>query len=199
MIPMITVNLLDWREARRENRKQQFFKALGGAAVVAAGIVFLTLTYYGNAIERQQQRNAFLQAQIKEVDKQIVEIKELERVRDDLISRMRIIEELQQSRAQIVHYFEQVVTTLPEGVHLSTLKQAGKTTTVDGVAESNGRVSAYMVNLDASEWFNDPRLVVIKTATQDRRRNADFTLTFRTVTPQGELETEEEFDEQAGP
>ena len=144
-------------------------------------------------------RRIGLQAQIKEVDKQIVEIKELERVRDDLITRMRIIEELQQSRAQIVHYFEQVVTTLPEGVHLSTLKQAGKTTTVDGVAESNGRVSAYMVNLDASEWFNDPRLVVIKTATQDRRRNADFTLTFRTVTPQGELETEEEFDEQAGP
>lgn len=193
---LIRINLLDWREARRESRKQQFFKALGGAALVAVGIIFLTLFYYGKAIDNQQARNRYLQAQIAEIDKQIKEIKELERLRDNLVTRMRIIEQLQQSRAQIVHYFEQVAQTLPEGVHLTSLKQSGKTTTINGVAESNGRVSTYMVNLDESDWFDDPRLVVIKTASQDRRRAADFTLTFKTETPGGEAGDDETLDEQ---
>lgn len=183
MDQMLRINLLDWRDARRELRKQQFFKALGGAAVVSAGIIFLVLQLYGSAIDQQQQRNRYLKDQITQVDKQIKEIKDLEKTRDNLITRMRIIEELQQSRAQIVHYFEQVVKTLPEGVFLTSLKQHGTDTTVNGVAESNGRVSSYMVNLDGSKWFNDPRLVVIKTNKKNLRRAADFTLTFKTVTP----------------
>lgn len=188
----LQINLLDWREERREHRKQQFFTALGGVALISAGLIGLVLFYYGGQIEHQEQRNRFLQAEIKKIDKQIKEIKELEKVRDNLITRMRIIEQLQQSRAQIVHYFEQVAETLPDGVHLSSLKQAGKTTTINGVAESNGRVSTYMVNLDDSDWFDDPRLVVIKTKSQERRREADFTLTFRAITPKEQDETDEE-------
>jgi len=201
MSSMIRINLLDWREARREHRKQQFFTALGGAAVITAAILGLIWSYYGSAIDHQESRNRYLKEQIAQIDKQIKEIKELEKVRDDLVTRMRIIEQLQQSRAQIVHYFEQVVETLPEGVHLTSLKQAGKATTINGVAESNGRVSTYMVNLDESAWFDDPRLVVIKTISQQRRRAADFTLNFKTVTPKDDGETEEDFDfdEQASP
>lgn len=183
MSAMITINLLDWREARREARKTRFFGAMGAAAVTSAAIVFLTWSGFNQAIENQNQRNRFLKEEITKVDRQIKEIRELEKVRDNLITRMRIIEELQQSRSEIVHYFDQVVETLPEGVYLTSLKQNGDTTTVNGVAESNGRVSSYMVNLDDSPWFGDPRLVVIKSLDQDRRRFAEFTLTFKTVTP----------------
>lgn len=183
MTQMITINLLDWREARREQRKQQFFIALGGGALASAALVFLAIFLFNNAIGNQQDRNSYLKGQIAQVDKQIAEIKALEKTRDALVTRMRIIEELQQSRAQIVHYFDQIVETLPDGVYLTSLQQHGDRTTLNGVAESNGRVSAYMVNLDESAWFDDPRLVVIKSSNQGRRRYANFTLTFKTVTP----------------
>lgn len=186
MAAMITINLLDWREARREARKRRFFATLGLAAAISAGVVLLAWSWFNGAIEYQNQRNQFLEDEIAKIDRQIQEIRELEKTRDNLITRMRIIEQLQQSRAQIVHYFDQVVETLPNGVYLTSLKQNGDTTTVNGVAESNGRVSTYMVNLDDSPWFDDPRLVVIKSMSRDRRRFADFTLTFKTVTPKPE-------------
>lgn len=189
MPKMITINLLDWREARREARKNRFLVTLGVAAAISAGIVLLAWSWFNQAIDYQNQRNKFLQDEIAKVERQIEEIRELEKVRDNLITRMRIIERLQQSRAQIVHYFDQVVETLPNGVYLTSLKQNGDTTTVNGVAESNGRVSTYMVNLDDSPWFDDPRLVVIKSLNQDRRRFASFTLTFKTVTPKPGEET----------
>lgn len=186
MPEMITINLLDWREARREAREKRFLGTLGAAAAISAAIVLLVWSGFNQAIERQNQRNRFLQDEIAKIDRQIEEIRELEKVRDNLITRMRIIERLQQSRAQIVHYFDQVVETLPDGVYLTSLKQNGDTTTVNGLAESNGRVSTYMVNLDESPWFDDPRLIVIKSVSQDRRRFANFTLTFKTVTPKPE-------------
>jgi type IV pilus assembly protein PilN len=198
MIPMITINLLDWREERREQRKQRFFTVLAAVGLVSAGIVGAGWFGYNSAISGQQARNAYLQDEIKLIDKQIEEIKELERVRDNLITRMRIIEQLQQARTEIVHFFDQAVDTLPEGVHLTSLKQSGKGTTIDGVAESNGRVSTYMVNIDDSDWFADPRLVVIKSKSENRRRYADFTLNFKSVTPgkSEEEEYESSFDEE---
>lgn len=192
MPAMITINLLDWREARREARKNRFLGVLGLAAVLSAGVVLLVWTWFNQAIDYQNQRNQFLQDEIVKIDRQIAEIRELEKVRDSLITRMRIIEQLQQARSQIVHYFDQVVETLPEGVYLTSLNQKGSTTTVNGVAESNGRVSTYMVNLDESPWFDDPRLVVIKSLNRNRRRFADFTLTFKTVTPKPEDLAEEQ-------
>lgn len=196
MDQMLRINLLDWRDERRELRKQQFFKALGGAALVSAGVIFLILHFYGNAIDFQQQRNSYLKDQIAQIDKQIKEIKDLEKTRDNLITRMRIIEQLQQSRAQIVHYFDQVVKTLPKGVFLTKLTQNSGGTTVNGVAESNGRVSSYMVNLDDSIWFSDPRLIVIKTNKKNRRRAADFTLAFKTASPKPEEQDKEREDNQ---
>jgi type IV pilus assembly protein PilN len=198
MIPMITINLLDWREERREQRKQRFFTVLAAVGLVSAGIVGAGWFGYNSAISGQQARNAYLQDEIKQIDKQIEEIKELERVRDNLITRMRIIEQLQQARTEIVHFFDQAVDTLPEGVHLTSLKQSGKGTTIDGVAESNGRVSTYMVNIDDSDWFADPRLVVIKSKSENRRRYADFTLNFKSVTPgkSEEEDYESSFDEE---
>lgn len=199
MAKMITINLLDWRKARREARKRRFLSALAAAAVASVGIVLFTLYGFNQAIENQNQRNRFLEQEIAKVDEQIEEIRRLERMRDSLITRMRIIEELQQARSQIVHYFDQVVATLPDGVYLTSLKQNADTTTVNGVAESNGRVSTYMVNLDDSPWFDNPQLVVIKSASQDQRRLANFTLTFKSVMPKAEDKAEDKAaDKDAG-
>lgn len=172
----IHINLLDWRKARRERRKQEFVASLGLSLAIAGGIVGASWMLMDGELTNQLARNDFLRGQIKEMDLKIKEIEELERTRDNLLSRMRVIEELQASRTASVHFFDELVNTLPDGVNLTGVKQQGGAVTLDGIAESNGRVSTYMKNLDASPWFSDPRLVVIKTNEKDRRRKGDFQL-----------------------
>lgn len=170
------INLLDWRAERRERRKQQFISMLGLSLVASAALVGLGWTTMSSAVASQQERNAFLEKQIQETEQKIKEIEELEKVKANLLARMRVIEELQASRSASVHFFDEIVNTLPEGVTLKGIKQAGTQVTLDGVAESNGRVSTYMKNLEASEWFDEPKLIVIKTASADGSRRADFQL-----------------------
>lgn len=193
MAQMIRINLLDWRQQRREQREQRFYVALGAALLGAAAIVYALMFYYDSAIEAQEARNAFLEAEIAEIDKQIEEIKKLEETKQNLITRMEIIEQLQRSRAQIVRYFDELVNTLPEGVYLTSVTQANNQTTINGVAESNGRVSSYMRNLDNSAWFTDPRLIVITTRqAQNKRRNSEFTLTVKSTSPDSSEDEEED-------
>ncbi|MGQ0621585.1 MAG: PilN domain-containing protein [Panacagrimonas sp.] len=179
---MTKINLLDWRARRREQRRQQFI-ALMVAGVLAAGAILLS-GYLGMQAELDNQdvRNAYLKREIVEVDRKIKEIEELERVKNNLLSRMRVIEELQASRSATVHFFDEIVNTLPEGVNLVSIKQSGTAVTVEGTAESNGRVSTYMKNLEASEWFEDPKLIVIKAAEKSALRRSDFTLQVRNLT-----------------
>lgn len=191
---MKQINLLDWREERRERLKKQFAQGAIAGVLVAALAVFGGMKFMDSAIDHQTQRNNMLKAEIKAIDRKIKEIEELERVKANLLARMRIIEELQASRAQTVHFFDEIVSTLPEGVHLSEIKQQGKATTINGVAESNGRVSTYLKNLDASDWFANPRLVVIKTTESDggRGRVAEFTVQVTNVVKKGEGAEEDE-------
>ncbi|MFC4249951.1 PilN domain-containing protein [Sinimarinibacterium flocculans] len=176
------INLLDWRKARREKRKQDFIASIGLGVAVAGGLVAAGWMLVSGQLSYQESRNAYLRAEIKEMDKQLTEIQELERVRSNLIARMRVIEELEASRTASVHFFDEIVNTLPEGVNLTSLRQQGANVTLDGIAESNGRISTYMKNLDASPWFSDPRLVVIKTDEKDQRRQAQFTLQVKRLT-----------------
>ncbi|MBI3171769.1 MAG: PilN domain-containing protein, partial [Hydrocarboniphaga effusa] len=97
-------------------------------------------------------------------------------------ARMKVIEELQASRSAMVHFFDEIVNTLPDGVYIKTLKQQGVAVTVDGVAKSNGRVSAYMKNIESSTWFADPKLVVINTRDANKRRQSEFQLQFKNLT-----------------
>ncbi|HXG28217.1 MAG TPA: PilN domain-containing protein [Nevskiales bacterium] len=180
---LIKINLLDWRAELREKRKRQFTTAIAGALVASVGVVLLGMLYMNRAIENQQERNRILRDEIALIEKQIKEIEELEKIRANLLARMQVIEQLQQSRAQIVHYFDELVNTVPEGVYLTSVKQQGNSTSIDGVAESNSRVSAYMKNLDASPWFADPRLQVIKTGESGGRRLANFSLQVTEVNP----------------
>lgn len=180
----VKINLLDWRTELSNFRQQQFIAMLGLGFAVAAGSVFMVRTGVQGAIEHQQERNAFLSGQIAEMDKKIKEIEELEKVKANLLARMKVIEELQASRAAMVHFFDEVLNTLPDGVYIKSLKQQGAAVTVEGVAESNGRVSAYMKNIESSQWFTEPRLVVINTKDVNKRRQSEFTLQFKNLTKQ---------------
>ena len=191
MSALVRINLLDWRAAARERKRKRFLTLLVLAAlasVVVAGVI--PMLYYNHLIDVQESRNRYLESQIAIADRQLVEIRALQKTRESLITRMRIIEELQQSRSGIVHYFDQLVATLPNGVYLNSLVQKGNTTTLNGVAESNARVSDYMVNLDDADWFTDPRLIVIKSSESGPQRFADFTLTVKGETPQAKSESE---------
>jgi type IV pilus assembly protein PilN len=162
---MPRINLLPWREAERKERKLRFLVALGGATVasfVAMGGAYLM---FDSMIGAQDSRNEMLRGEIKLLDKQIEEINNLESAKQKFIARMEIIEKLQRSRPEIVHVFDEIVRQLPEGVYLTAVKQQDKRLKFEGVAQSSTRVSAFMRNIDGSEWLRNPELEVVETKT----------------------------------
>ena len=180
----VKINLLDWRTELKTDPQQQFFVMLGAGAMLAIGSIAVVYFGVSSAIDHQRDRNRFLEQQIVEMDKKIVEIEELEKVKANLLARMKVIEELQASRAAMVHFFDEILNTLPEGVYIKSLRQSGAGVTVEGVAESNNRVSAYMKNIESSRWFADPRLVVINTKDVSKRRQSEFQMQFKNLTRQ---------------
>jgi len=182
---MPRINLLPHRESRRRERKLAFLVSLGAAA--AAGIVtsFAAYMLYGSMIDSQQHRNEMLRTQIKRLDKQIEEINDLESAKQKFIARMEIIEKLQRSRPEIVHVFDEIVRTLPEGVYLTSVKQTDKKLKFEGVAQSSTRVSTFMRNIDGSQWLRNPELEVVQT-TKGSGPGSSFTLTADQVTAAGE-------------
>jgi type IV pilus assembly protein PilN len=177
---MAHINLLPWREERRQQRQKNLITALVIAALVAASIVGAAWYSVNQAITFQQNRNQFLQAETRLLDRKIKEITDLEKVKNQLLSRMDVIESLQDSRKQPVHFFNELTTTLPEGVYVLSVKQNGDAVTVSGRAQSNARVSEYMRNIVDSVWFSKPSLVVIttKAAGNGNVRSSEFTLKF---------------------
>lgn len=155
-----------------------------GVGIVALLIAVAATMLINNSVNDQFARNNYLKQQIRQTDREIAQIKDLQKVRDNLLARMQVIETLQQNRSATVHFFDEVVNTLPSGVYLKSVKEHGDHVTLQGVAQSNGRVSEYMKNLDASPWFNDPRLKVIKTEHHNHQRHSDFTLLVDNARPQ---------------
>src|SRR3989344_2826202 len=162
---MAQINLLPWREQLREERKQRFLASLVGVLVVAAGLVFLGDRYFQGAIEHQNSRNELIKKEIAVLDARIAEISELKTRRQQLLERMKIIQDLQGNRPIIGRVFDQLVRTLPDGVHFTAVKMAAKNISIVGAAESNNRVSNLMRNLDASEWLTAPNLTEVKSVT----------------------------------
>lgn len=174
---MPKINLLPWRDEMRAQRRNQFYMAMGGAVGFAAVVTLLGVLLMNAVISAQEERNAFLQDEIKQLDARITEILTLEEKKDRLVARMQIIEELQQSRPEIVHAFEELARTVPEGVHLTSVKQTGTRIEIKGMAESNTRVSAFMRNIDSSEWLEKPELEVVEVkSTQRGARMSEFTV-----------------------
>lgn len=160
---MPRINLLPWREGQRKERKLAFLVALGVAAVAAGITSFAAYLLYGSMIEGQERRNQLLRTEIKTLDKQIEEINNLESEKQKFIARMGIIEKLQRSRPEIVHVFDAIVHTLPEGVYLTGVHQTERRLKFEGVAQSSTRVSSFMRNIDGSQWLRNPELEVVQT------------------------------------
>ena len=159
---MARINLLPWRAERRKQREREFYMMLGASAV-AAVLIFLGASYWmGMRIDNQNERNTYLEGQIKLLDKDIETIKNLEKVRSQLLARKEIIEDLQSNRSQMVHLFDQMSKTIPDGTRLTSLKQAGDVLTMEGVAESSTRVATYMKSLENSPFFGKADLAKIE-------------------------------------
>ena len=180
---MANINLLPWREERRQEQKKEFFVVLGGVAIIAIGLIFLTHMYVRSSIDYQNSRNQYLSAHIAELDKQAKEIKELEKTRQQMLDRMHVIQQLQGNRPVIVRIFDELVRTLPDGVFYKSLKRDNDRIVVEGIAESNNRISSLMRKIEASEWFSGPNLTSVKADPSYGDQASSFTLSFSISSP----------------
>jgi type IV pilus assembly protein PilN len=173
---MAHINLLPWREELRKQKQKEFVSTSTISAVLAGMLVLVAHLYVNGKIEYQNQRNNYIQTEIDILNKRIGRIQELESMKQGLLARMNVIQDLQSSRPESVHMMDELVRSLPDGVFLNLFKQRSKKLTMEGIAQSNARVSDYMRNIDTSEWFSDPHLDLIRTTENNRRRIANFTL-----------------------
>ena len=183
---MPRINLLPWREQLRQKRKKDFFTAIVGAVLIGGLMAYGTKLGIQTQIRGQNARNEILRTEIAELDNQIAEILGLENQKERLLARMQIIEQLQKARPEVVHLFDELVSTLPEGVHLTQIRQTGSRIELQGSAQSSTRVSALMRNIDTSQWLRNPALDVVETVDLGPMRNAQFTLFMEQIPMNGE-------------
>ena len=159
---MPQINLLPWRDEQRKRREKEFIVTAVMAALLMGGVVLGVHLHYESRVAYQNERNAYVESEIALLDAKIKEIENLKKERDRLIARTDVIQNLQAGRPEIVHVFDELVTTLPEGVYYTKVAQTGRTLNIQGVAQSNARVSSLMRSLDTSTFFENPALVEIK-------------------------------------
>lgn len=181
---MAQINLLPWREERRQEQKREFMATMAFVVIFAAGVVLLADRVVNNQIDNQRARNNYLTENIRELDKAVAEIRELQKRRNQLIDRMRVIQELQGTRPLIVRVLDQLVRTIPDGVFYTNLNTHNRRITVNGVAESNNRVSSLMRRLDASDWLAAPNLDKVTAAPEFGDQANNFNLTVNVTAPQ---------------
>lgn len=180
---MARINLLPWRAERRKVRQKEFGLMLVLAALAGLVLWFLVNTYYNNQIAGQEARNGYLQDQITQVDGKIKEIEELDKQKARLLARKEVIEQLQANRSQMVHLFDSLVRTIPDGVVLTSIKQEGEKLTLEGRSQSNARVSTYMRNLEGSGWMTRPELSIIEAKGMVKGLPYAFSLTVTLANP----------------
>lgn len=185
---MPSINLLPWREAERKKRQRDFGVAMGGAVVAGVAVIMLAMLAYSQMISAQEARNDRLTREIAELEKSIQEIDGLERQKERLLARMEIIEQLQKSRPEIVHLFDELVRQLPEGVYLTGMKQTGSRVEIRGVAQSSTRVSALMRQIDSSEWLSDPEVERVETKQSGNSRQSEFVVYLKQRQPGADVE-----------
>lgn len=187
---MARINLLPWRAERRKQRQKEFAGMLVASAVLGVVLAFLVVSYYSAQIDGQNERNAFLREQIKQVDTQIKEIEQLDQKKAKLLARKEVIEQLQANRSQMVHLFDSLVRTIPDGVILTAAKQEGDKLTLEGRGQSYGRVSSYMRNLESSGWMTRPELSIIEAKAGDPGLPYAFTLSVMLANPNAPKDTD---------
>jgi len=174
---MPRINLLPWREQQRKIRRREFMVAAGGAIIAAVIFVLGGKVLYSSWTDAQREKNNLLTKEIVKLDAQIADIQDLENRKQRLVARMEIIEKLQRKRPEIVHLFDEIVKTVPEGIYLTAIKQTGNKLEIHGVAQSSTRVSTFMRNIDSSVWMDNPVLQVVESSRDSPTGGSNFTLT----------------------
>ena len=180
---MAQINLLPWREERRQELKKQFLVSLALVAALGAGLLLFADRFVNGQIDYQNARNQYLKENIKVLDKKVAEIRDLQKRRNQLLDRMRVIQELQGNRPIIVRVLDQLVRTVPDGVFYTNLTTKDKNISISGIAESNNRVSSLMRRLEASDWLANPNLDKVKAAPQYGGQANTFNLTVKLQAP----------------
>lgn len=179
---MILINLLPHREEKRALRKRAFFTSLAACALAGVAIIVVWYSVLEQMTSAQQSRNGFLKTEIARLDTQIKDIATLRAEIEALKARQRAVEDLQTDRNVPVHLLNELVQQTPEGVYLTAIRQNGKVVSINGVAQTNERVSEFLRNtLYNSPWLEKPELVEIKalaanSANRDLRRSFDFSM-----------------------
>ena len=171
---MRQINLLPWREEQRQDRQRNFLILMAVVAALAALAVFLVKGYFDAQIDGQNARNNYLRAEIAKLERQIARIEQLDETRRQLINRKEVIENLQSNRTLMVHLFEQLVRTVPDGIRLISVRQVGDQLTIDGTAQSSARVSTYLRNLEASPFLHDPTLRIVEAEAEETDRELPY-------------------------
>lgn len=166
---MAHINLLPWREERRQQHLQEFQKMMFLAFLVAGGILYIAIMFADSLVTEQTNRNTFLDEEIAKVDAKIAEIKTIEKERNKLLARMQIIQDLQESRPKVVKVLDALANILPDGVHIEKLSREGEKITINGMAESNARVSVLMNKIDANAEFEESKLQVVKKGSSQKQ------------------------------
>jgi len=180
---MAKINLLPWREAYRKEKKEQFLAIIGGVVVLSGLIAYLWVVSVQSSIENQEARNQLLESEIAVLDKQVKEIADLKKVRDDLLARIKIIQDLQGTRPLIVRYFDDFARSIPDGVFINMVARAGNVVSIEGIAESYNRVATFMRNLESSDWFSGPNLTSVVAVPAEGEQAQAFKLTVNTSSP----------------
>jgi type IV pilus assembly protein PilN len=178
---MARINLLPWREERRKRKQQEFLTGIGVGALATVLILFFVYLYIDGMKGYQDRRNQMLRTEIAALDRQIAEIKDIETKKNRLLTKIDVIHKLQESRPEIVHLFDELTRVTPEGVFLTQFTQIGASLNMEGKAESNARVSAFMRAIEKSDWLNSPVLGVIK----GQGRNSGVLNDFSLIASQG--------------
>jgi type IV pilus assembly protein PilN len=196
---MAKINLLPWREAYRKEKKEQFLAVIGGVVLLSCLLAYLWIVSVESSIENQQARNHLLETEIASFDKQVKEIAELKKIRDDLLARIKIIQDLQGTRPLIVRYFDDFARSIPDGVFVTMLASDGGVLKVEGVAESYNRVATFMRNLEASDWFAGPNLTSVIAIPAEGEQAQSFKMTVNTSAPDAAPITGSEEGKQKAP
>ena len=188
---MAKINLRPWREELRAEKQKQFIVMIAGAVIIAAGLGYLWKADMDSRIAYQESRNSYIERATQELNKQIKEIENLKRKRDELLARMQVIQDLQGKRPVIVRVFDELVRTLPDGLFYTDLKKTGDNIAIVGMAESNSRISNLMRQFEESDWFANPNLSNVSAADSRRAGYSQFNLSVQQKTPEPEGEDKE--------
>jgi len=180
---MAKINLLPWREAYRKEKKEQFLAVIGGVVLLSGLIAYLWIVSVESSIENQEARNHLLETEIATMEKQVKEIADLKKVRDDLLARIKIIQDLQGTRPLIVRYFDDFARSIPDGVFVTMVARQGGMVSIEGVAESYNRVATFMRNLDSSDWFAGANLTSVVAAPSEGEQAQSFKVSVNTSVP----------------